>query len=387
MKKHQFINELTTALHPVDAQTRAEIIADINEHFEEGISRGQTEEEICKNLGQPGQIADQVVEEYKTHYGSRSNTNETIDKIGDLVGEIVGNLGNIGQEIGKVCAASLPELGSLWEATRVRGGYEINIDKSFTDVRSLDLSLSVCGIKIMPAAQGESARVVIQGQSRHNNFHVENQGGCLVVTEKHPVFRIDLFGFKTNLTATIYLPASFDGEIRGRASAGSITVTDVRGNLQLKASAGDVMVNNHVGHNAYIRSSAGSVHMLGCAIVNVDSKSSAGDVVLEGQETGNLSLDSSAGEVKVLVDKLGGETQISSSAGSVRLQAREVYGNITAKSSAGAVIMRLPKDVNCRIDAKKPSIGSVENYLTGNPQSPYVLRVVTSVGSVKLMAL
>jgi hypothetical protein len=71
----------------------------------------------------------------------------------------------------------------------------------------------------------------------------------------------------------------------------------------------------------------------------------------------------------------------------VTLTAQEVAGNITLDTSAGSIHVYLPVDVNCRIQADKPSIGSLHNELAGNPQSPYVLKADTSVGSIHLKAL
>ena len=425
MTKQQFINELSAALTTIDPQTCGEIMADINEHFIEGASHGLSEEEICKNLGQPGQIAEQVLEEYRAYKnqygggqgdsgqsggrqsGSAQNfhssqesrgpqaehdpwdsTNDAINNISNMVGEIVGNVGNmVGDIAGNVGNMVGDIVGNMDNTTRTRGGYSIDIDESFSGVSSLDISLNVCTINIVPAPQLEGVRVVIQGQSRYNNFIIENRNGCLVITEKYPVIRFEIFRFKTNLIATIFVPASFYGDVKARASAGSISTSNIRGNIDFKASAGDIRIDSHQGHTAFVRSSAGSVYFRNCDIRNIDAKSSAGDVIVEGQDMDSLSLDSSAGNVKVHVARLGGETRLSSSAGTVHLDAKDVNGNITAKSSAGSVYMRLPREVNCRIEAKKPSMGSLRNNLVGNPQSPYVLQVSSSVGSVVLEAI
>lgn len=449
MKKHEFIQELTTAIAAVDPQTKSEILADINEHFAEGASLGLSEEEICIKLGQPGQIAEQVLEEYnaaggKHGYGQTSRdkqayTNETIDSIGDMVGDIVGSLGELGThyhvDIGREIKDAMKEgmkclkegmregmkgfkegMESLQEGLqegidegfgpyifkmydtegneygqrgnrRQGNGHEINIDESFTGISSLDISLSLCNIRIVPAPQGESTRVAIVGRSRYDNIDIENRHGCLVIAERKQKFKFDFYTQTPKLTATIYMPASFNGNIKAKTSVGNLLLEGLNGNLELKTSAGNIAVDNHNSSTAHLRSSAGGITLTGCTIWHIDAKSSAGAVSVQGNETGVMRLDSSAGAVNVRVPKLGGETMLSSSAGSIRLESKEVHGNITVKSSAGGVQIRLPMDVNCRIDAKKPSIGSVENHITGNPQSPHLLHVTTSVGSVVIMPM
>jgi len=415
MKKQQFIDELTRAIAQVDPQTKAEIMADIQEHFAEGASFGLTEEEICIKLGQPSQIAEQVLEEYNAG-GQQTTHNDFTDSVGDLMGSIGDLLGSIGNYAGHSIYTEVRRVQKEAErikndgfgrqidiqcdpqirvdirrtrdgTTRVWGGYDIDIDETFTGVNSLDVSLSSCGIKIVPIEQGETARVVIQGSSRYNNFIVENQNGRLIVADKMPLVRFEIFNFNSKLDATIYLPQSFDGNIRANSSAGGITVANLRGDLVLKASAGSIVIDNHRGATAHLRSSAGSVSVKNSAIVDIDAKSSAGGVSIETEDTHNLAVSSSAGPVRVCAGRIGGETRISSSAGAAYLEAREVAGNITAKTSAGGVHIRLPREVNCRIDVKKSSLSTVENGLVGNPQSPYVLKASASVGSVILEAL
>jgi len=410
MTKQEFLMELSKALAPIDPETRAEIMADMNDHFAEGASLGLSEEEICKNLGQPGQIAEQVIEELGTSKGQNSQSqsnwqagSQFADAINNLVGDIGNLVGNIGNMKGqyessddfRVVGIDLSNIGgdaqfsgfNAGDTTRVKGGYEINIDETFTNINSLNIALSLCALNIMPAPQGEPARVVIQGRSRYNNFLVENKNGCLTIIERNPLFRFEVFGFKNTLKAIVYLPVGFDGDIKVKTSAGNISIFGLCGNLDLNASAGSISVENHKCSMALLRSSAGGLKIKGSEIDNISAKSSAGAIYIDGDTVNNLKLDSSAGGISVRAAKLVGDTEITSSAGATRLEASYVEGNITAKASAGSIKMRLPKDVNCRIELKKPNIGSVNNYLTGNPNSPYVIQASASVGSVTLEAL
>jgi len=424
MRKQDFIRELTAALAPIDAQARAEILADIEEHFAEGAAHGQTEEEISVNLGQPGQIAEQVLEEYKAYkaqsdYGHTagiddivSSAMETIDNldIGGIVSSALKSAADASRAAGRAFEdagsqrtgngprtvkwhSDTTDPNSPWQsvtvidtdgATRVRGGYDIDIDKSFTGVTGIDMDLSMCDVNLVPSPHADNVRVTIQGRSRHNQFEVENKNGILYVRQKMPFFRFEIFGFNSTLNVTVYVPASFDGGIKVIANRGNTYAKGISGNLKLLTSAGNISIDGHSANKANLRSAAGSINITGCSIYDISAKSSAGNVTLENRETANLNLSSSAGNVNVVARKLGGETNLSASAGNVNLTAREVQGNITAKSSAGSVFIRLPQDVNCRIDVKKPSVGSLSNHLTGNPNSPYTLRVTTSVGSIAL---
>ncbi|MCL2378543.1 MAG: DUF4097 family beta strand repeat-containing protein [Defluviitaleaceae bacterium] len=420
MKKQDFIQELTRALAPIDAQARAEIIADINEHFTEGIAHGQTEEEICKNLGQPGQIAEQVLEEYKAYKSQNHHVHPFgIDDIVNSAMESVDISGIISSALQSAADATRAAGGALERANnknnvriigldmgegantpwsesfnaetegiaRIRGGFKLDIDKSFAGITGIDIGLSIANIQLVPAQQTNDMRITIQGKSRYNLFEVANKNGLLFVRQKEPFFKFELFGFKSTLEVVIYVPPSFTGNTKVSSSVGNLTASGITGNLQLRTSAGNIKIDQHKGSHAHLRSSAGSIILTNCQINDINAKSSAGNVKAESQEVTGLTLGSSAGEIDVRVHALLGDANLSTSAGNVYLKAHEIQGNITAKSSAGNVRIFLPHDVNCRIDAKKPSLGNLNNQLSGNPNSPYTLRASSSIGSITLEAL
>ncbi|NLO35928.1 MAG: DUF1700 domain-containing protein [Clostridiaceae bacterium] len=62
MNKHQFMNQLRQALSPLDGPAIAEILADFEEHFAAGFSRGKSEESIAAELGDPLEIGRQYAE-------------------------------------------------------------------------------------------------------------------------------------------------------------------------------------------------------------------------------------------------------------------------------------------------------------------------------------
>ena len=57
MTKNEFLNALHRALLYLPARDRQEILQDYEEHFAAGLEQGKTEEEICRALGDPQEIA------------------------------------------------------------------------------------------------------------------------------------------------------------------------------------------------------------------------------------------------------------------------------------------------------------------------------------------
>ena len=61
MTKKQFMDRLKKALSPLPAAERREILSDYEEHFVQGAREGLSEDEICRRLGDPENIAREYV--------------------------------------------------------------------------------------------------------------------------------------------------------------------------------------------------------------------------------------------------------------------------------------------------------------------------------------
>ncbi|WP_211747352.1 DUF1700 domain-containing protein [Paenibacillus sp. Marseille-Q4541] len=53
MNRLQFMTIMQRGLYPLEAQERAELLSDYEQHFEMGLSEGKSEEEIASELGNP----------------------------------------------------------------------------------------------------------------------------------------------------------------------------------------------------------------------------------------------------------------------------------------------------------------------------------------------
>ena len=70
MNREEYLRRLRISLHELPIGEIEDILSDYEEHFDIGISKGKTEEEISKELGNPKEVANN----YRTTY--RTNDNE-----------------------------------------------------------------------------------------------------------------------------------------------------------------------------------------------------------------------------------------------------------------------------------------------------------------------
>jgi uncharacterized membrane protein len=62
MTKHDFMAQLAQALGPLKPEERQDILADFEEHFQNGLAGGKSEEEVAAELGDPATLAAQYTE-------------------------------------------------------------------------------------------------------------------------------------------------------------------------------------------------------------------------------------------------------------------------------------------------------------------------------------
>ena len=64
MNKEQFLKQLESSLKKLSLEERQDILQDYEEYFAIGIEKGKSEEEISASLGQPKQIAKELLASY-----------------------------------------------------------------------------------------------------------------------------------------------------------------------------------------------------------------------------------------------------------------------------------------------------------------------------------
>lgn len=80
MTRREFIDELNSLLAEIPDKDRLDIISDYTEHFLRGIAQGKSELEIAQWLGEPKNIAKQVLAGYHIHQAQTDTSVGTISR-------------------------------------------------------------------------------------------------------------------------------------------------------------------------------------------------------------------------------------------------------------------------------------------------------------------
>jgi uncharacterized membrane protein len=92
MNKKEFILKLKESLIGMDQSEKREVLLDYEEHFFDGKNEGRTEEEICESLGDPKELAKNLMDASKKTTTTASN-NEGVNAAGYIIGIVALSLG------------------------------------------------------------------------------------------------------------------------------------------------------------------------------------------------------------------------------------------------------------------------------------------------------
>lgn len=74
MNKNEFLAELRRNLQRLPKEEQEAAIADYEEHFEHGVFKGRSEEDIAKSLGSPKKIARELLTEYHLEHAEQNRS-------------------------------------------------------------------------------------------------------------------------------------------------------------------------------------------------------------------------------------------------------------------------------------------------------------------------
>ncbi|MDR1663542.1 MAG: DUF4097 family beta strand repeat-containing protein, partial [Clostridiales bacterium] len=361
MKKNDFLTELSNSLANLDPGLRDEICGDFADHFTEGAERGLSEEDICRNLGQPASIAEQFLNEYGASASDRGvSPSGSGRETGGCAAETTDHSPAYN---GPPPAAVPPASGARPARQKGSSGfgfgnppYEINIEKTFTDIRNIHIDLINSNLLFEPSSQSGSVSVSVKGYARHDRFTVESRDGQLTVTENGTRFFLGfIFSLSVKLETVIRVPLDFSGSIFAKVSNGATQARDVHGErLQIKNSARNVRIDscgfsafdvhvsagsleytNNGAHNANLHATAGNLSVDN-ATGAIDADCTAGDLRISRHEGSLLKARAAAGNI--LISECAAELDIHAAAGDVKIQcAGKVLQSVKAHSSAGNV--------------------------------------------------
>ena len=353
MTKSEFINKLSSALAESQSAEKVEgLIADFNEHFNEAIRAGKSEEEICEMLGDPAEIA--------AEYGEEITKNDfPADDAGIFVNLFHVNFScepsfddefhvevRHHNQVIQDDTIQVEQTKNSLRVTQLR-------EKDFISLLFSVLSFSkTVYIQVPRRFNGKMAVKMTSGNARINNVALKGD------------FRCELTSGNVNLAQI-----SSDGTMTVNSRSGNIAVNNCAGDLSAECHSGNIRVNSHSGN--VLRATAAS------GTVRVSTDHIAKDCTVAAK----------SGSVRIDMDKLDSNLILDCHSGSIKFSVRELCGNITGKTRSGSITGYLSRDVRA-IFMLQSSIANNKfpNAVMPEPGVP-VVNLTTRSGMIHLKEL
>mgnify|MGYP000054425374 CR=1 FL=1 len=174
MNKEQFLKQLEASLKRLTNEERQDILQDYEEYFAIGIDKGKTEQEISESLGQPKQIAKELLASYHLDMVERTaSAGNILRAVWAVIGlgffNVLIVLGPFCALVGVVIAGWLASVGFILAPL----GILFNLYMGAFEMFDLFFSLGLCGVGIFIAmGMFVATKALTKGFIRYLKFNI-----------------------------------------------------------------------------------------------------------------------------------------------------------------------------------------------------------------------
>ncbi|MCL2407154.1 MAG: DUF4097 family beta strand repeat-containing protein [Defluviitaleaceae bacterium] len=440
--KQEFLNRLAYELGNMSEEAKKEILTDFYEHFDIAEQSGKTEEETCRMLGDPKEIAaDFYGRENGGEWNDKSNNGRNNDNHvfteyakKDYKGDIRDALKEAGDAV-RTALNSVPFIRDLNKKRRHDDEPHTYISQyPAADIETLIVELISSDVDFVPYKNDSNNQAMLyididSDDWRYFKTTYNAPDKSLVLTEAR----------NANTDITIKIPpivelivktASGDVDIQKDLTATSLEVRTASGDVDVREAAlvnltastgsGDVDITGCACVKTSISTGSGEIDLLNCASTtfnlsagsgeitadkcagelkagtgsgditvlnhngNIRAGAGSGDIEIKTDELlGNETYSTGSGDISIVCNVLRNDIRISSGSGDIDFTAHEVNGNITVKSSSGDIDIALAAGNSVRFETSANSRGSDINIKYQSPEQPrYNVLLETHSGDI-----
>lgn len=429
MNREEYLKQLKAALKPLPEDELQDILYDYEEHFDIGLSKGKSEEEISAELGDPKEIAknhtiisdtdpmdDHREQDFHKEFDF-SKEEETKIRSKKISYTFIGisliilgiifnpfyrpknliNFNPFADELVKINSKGIEvrdgnnyvKIG--WDGIKVSSGEDgVSIGWDGVRINGKDVSTPnvILGSKDLISNTVDEEK--LEGMENISSISV---GSSFVDIKVVPQEREDLRVYYHGSIVSNAVPVlkihrkSADLEIlletpnqTSRTILNSDLVVEIfvptsfKGDYNIKSSSGDVEAENLEGKQVRITSSSGEVSLSSILSETLDVKTSSGDIDMHNA-VGKLHMNSSSGDMTLGIAETSEDMTLSTSSGDISLKfGEQVSYTINGSTSSGSFTTNIPMIVAENANRKfhgKIGAGSKE------------IKITTSSGNVR----
>lgn len=339
MTENQFMSELEKALTALPIAERNEISLDIREYFADGRKDGKTEEEIALSLGNPIDIAKDLLADYS--FAQTEIQPEVSNKRISITNDQFQNV-------------------------------DINVQH---------------GTLIVRPSNDRTTSVELVGPSDKLTLSAEVVGDTLLIRLKN--LRHWLFMFNFNLkpvTLNVFIPQKTYQSFAMKTNNGHIKAIKLTGeNMAAYTDNGRIQLNEIAANSLKVESDNGRISLDTIQAKYVEAKTDNGRVELEAVEAEEVFAESDNGRIDLKCVK--GDIRSTTDNGRITLQTTHLNQNIDLKTDNGSILVESENEpTNTSIHAKtshgKIQVFDQQNAHTIFGEGEYVIRLKSDNGRI-----
>lgn len=397
MTKNEYIEKLKETLVGFEKDLAREILEDYEEHFEMGMKKGKTEEQICEELGDINEIAKELKGLEKDQNSTSSNKKESLTGItewkqekteevnikniivdalfADVIvipsgnNQITLNYVNYGDQKQQM----MYEFQSWQEGDRIIAKVirkETNFG-FFNYIKTPRMNIEVRIPDYFPNLQlnSTSGDMRLTG-SKSYEVVVNTMSGDIEVQDYHAK-SMQL----QSQSGDVNIKNSNGETLRCNSTSGDLRLAEVKyKDCSLDTSSGDVQLNRAEGQNVISRSKSGDISFRDSKINKVDSKTSSGDATITNVLADSFCIQSTSGDVRAESSSIS-DFSLQSTSGDVNAS-RIISRIIHASSKSG--------DVRAAAESKEWRVSSTSGDVFITAECDAMMKADSVSGDVNL---
>lgn len=413
MTKNEYLEKLKEILTGIETDLAREIVEDYEEHFEMGLKKGKTEEQICEELGDINEIAKEL--EGLEKQSNFSNTTQEL--------KIVPNTELIATNNTELISSQDTE----WKQERAGEGNlkDIIVDALFADVivmpsenNKITINYENCGnlkqkmmYEFKSWQEGDKIFAKLINKEMISGFFTYFKTPRMKVEIKIPDYfpylhiastsgDVKLYGAISNevvvntMSGDIELQNFHSKTMQLQSQSGDVNIQNSNGeslccsstsgdlrfmevnykNFNLESSSGDIQFHRAEGGIVTSRSKSGGISFRDCKMNRVDSKTSSGNVIILNVFADSINMHSTSGDVKAEGSTIA-QILLQSTSGDV-LTSRIKSNVINVSSKSG--------DVRATAESKEWKASSISGDVFITAESDATMKVSSVSGDVSL---
>ncbi len=330
-EKERVFAQLRTAFAGMDEELIMDILSDYENHFNEGMENGKSEEEICEELGNVEEIRQAFLDENPAVMTINVNSNSDTVGNSDIYNRFYPGIQRVNAQ--------------LTDA-------DIEIKKSSTN----EVELSVTGgIADDMEALKETLRVSASVGTL--SIQQEKKAGISVSYAASRLFGLKVGKYSAGIAIHIAVPEQFE-KIKVKSISGDIVANDISsGSFLVDAVSGDISVDQLNTKQCELNSKSGDIKTNNSNAKTLLIHTGSGDVVVEDCQADELFASSISGDVNVIACKADKMDVVSVSGDikaefdkSAQCRAKSTSGDckVTIGNQVDAVVSSTSGDINVR---------------------------------------